>query len=479
MVSCFFAFGLITPQAPSPSSYDLAKREVARAIQVLGGREKLASIRQVTTTGSGHEHLVEQSERPAGPYVTTYFRGNRSYDFDAVSESTELTVAGPVYGDREFKRKARYEMGRVKSGMPLECALSHRRMALGPERVLLVADAAKDLALGKPTLFNGVSHQVLTFTWGKVPVKVFLKSASGALSGIETTSALPFPWNVWGDVPIVTRWGNWQVTENGVMEPNQFTTEINGYPVSDETVLTTQVTLNPGRVVGSEPVPLPKEDAAAMVGRYRAVKVVEGITQYQGPFNTFVIEQPDGLLVFEPVMTPAFASAFYDRLKKENPGKRVKAVVATDDAWPHFGGIRTFVARDAELILLDLNVPIVDRICKSDHATVPDELAARPRRAKIRRVHNSLVVGKGANQFVLYPVGGQGSERMLMAYFPQHRLLYGSDLLQKQGAGFFFPAYPKELAEAVTREKLPVDTVFAEHLGPTPWTVVTDFLAKL
>jgi hypothetical protein len=152
--------------------------------------------------------------------------------------------------------------------------------------------------------------------------------------------------------------------------------------------------------------------------------------------------------------------------------------VATDDAWPHFGGIRTFIARGAELCILDLNRPLVQRFADSVHRTFPDELARRPAKPRYNLIGKPKTIGTGPNRMVLFPISGQGSERMVMAYFPHHRLLYGSDLLQKQGEGFFFPAYPKELAEAVARERLAVDTVFAEHLGPTPWRVVTDFVKR-
>ena len=472
----FLATLAIAMTTPSPQA--MAHERVDRAIRLLGGKEKLASIRQLATTFSGHEYLVEQSERPTGPFLVSYSRGNRTFDFDKFGESGEVTTAGLVYGEREFKRPIALEKG-VGRSAPFEGFRSLQRVALGPERALLFAAQAADLTMGEPTIFNGVPHEVVAFSWGRIPVRLFLKRDSGAPSGIETTSPLPFPWTPWGDVPMTTRWGNWRVLEKGVMLPSQFTTEANGYPIADETVISAKLTFGPGSALFTTPAPLPPEDAKGLLARYKPVKVADGITQYQGPFNTFVVEQPDGLVVIEPVMSPAFATAFLDLLAKERPGKRVKAVVASDDAWPHFGGIRTFVARGAELVVLDVNRPIVQRICDASHRSVPDELALRPAKARMRLVRGATTMGAGPNRMVLYPIAGQGSERMLMAYFPGHRLLYGSDLLQKQGAGFFFPAYPKELVEAVNRERLDVATVFAEHLGPTDWSVVTSFVASV
>jgi hypothetical protein len=460
------------------SQQDHARSMIEQAMNVLGGRKKLESIRQLTVSTAGNDFLVEQSERPTGPFLHSYNRGPKTYDFDQLSESAETTMSGLVYGPNEIKRTYKIEKGIGRASSPTENALSYRRLALGPERALLHAASAPDLSLGKEITFNGIPHQVVQFKWGNVPVRLFLKKGTLSPSAIETTSTLPFPWSVWGDVPITTRWGNWQALENGIMEPGQFTTEINGYPASDVTILSAKLTLSPGTAVLAQPLPLAKDDSLSLLARYKAVKVLGGIVQYQGPFNTFVVEQPDGLVVIEPVMNPAFATAFLDRLTKDFPGKRVKAVVATDDAWPHFGGIRTFVARGAELVILDLNRPIVQRFCDSQHLTNPDELATHPTKPKFKLVSKPTTLGSGPNQMVLYPIAGQGSERMMMAYFPAHRLLYGSDLLQKTSTGFFFPSYPKELVEAVIREKLNVETVFAEHLAPTPWKTVSDFVTK-
>lgn len=452
---------------------------VERSITLLGGRAKLESIRQITQTDASHNYLVEQSERPIGPYLVTYARGKRTYDFDNFSETAEQTLQGMVYGNREIPRKYTIEKGIGRASVPLENFISLRRLALGPERVLLVAASAPDLRLGKGTVFNGVPHDVLEFFWGPIPVRLFLKQGTGAPSGIETTSPLPFPWTPWGDVPMTTRWGAWQFVEGGLMTPGQFTTEVNGYPLLDETVIHSKATYGPGKISSHLPT-LPKfEDPKTLMSRYRATKIVDGITEFTGPFNTFVVEQPDGLVVIEPVLTSSFAGEFLDRVVKDHPGKRVKAVIATDDAWPHFGGIRTFAARGSELVILDLNQTIVQRICASIHKSMPDELALHPAKPRLRLVRKPLTIGQGPNRMMIYPIGGQGSERMMIVYFPAHRLLYGSDLLQRQGNGFFFPSYPKELVEAVVREKLDVETVFGEHLSPTPWKVVTDFVTKM
>jgi hypothetical protein len=68
---------------------------------------------------------------------------------------------------------------------------------------------------------------------------------------------------------------------------------------------------------------------------------------------------------------------------------------------------------------------------------------------------------------------------MLMVYLPQHRILYGADLIQRMPDGsFFMPQYLSELADAVNREKLQVDTVFAMHYTAGTWREILDAIAR-
>jgi hypothetical protein len=90
-------------------------------------------------------------------------------------------------------------------------------------------------------------------------------------------------------------------------------------------------------------------------------------------------------------------------------------------------------------------------------------------------VTHKTVIGTGATRLELYPVRTETGERMLMVYLPDRQLLYGSDLVQGPlpDGLFFMPQYLSELMDAVRREKLTVNVVFAMHAGPTPWTKIT------
>ncbi len=66
-----------------------------------------------------------------------------------------------------------------------------------------------------------------------------------------------------------------------------------------------------------------------------------------------------------------------------------------------------------------------------------------------------------------------------MVYFPDRHLLYASDPLALNDDGSLYdPELMYEVVQAVKRENLTVDTVFAMHEGPMPWDQVIALIEK-
>jgi len=66
-----------------------------------------------------------------------------------------------------------------------------------------------------------------------------------------------------------------------------------------------------------------------------------------------------------------------------------------------------------------------------------------------------------------------------MVFFPEHPLLYASDTpALNDGGSLYDPELMSEVAQAVTREKLTVDKVYAMHQGPVAWDQVMALIEK-
>jgi hypothetical protein len=87
------------------------------------------------------------------------------------------------------------------------------------------------------------------------------------------------------------------------------------------------------------------------------------------------------------------------------------------------------------------------------------------------------MIGDKDNPIELYPVNTESGERMMMIYFPKHKLLYSSDLVQPgQGEKFFMPQYIGEIIEAINREKLQVEKIIGMHQPLIEYKELLEFM---
>lgn len=211
----------------------------------------------------------------------------------------------------------------------------------------------------------------------------------------------------------------------------------------------------------------------------KVITLAPGIDLYPGSWNSTIIQQPEGIVILEAPISGAYTSGVLDEAKKKYPGVPITAVLSTSDSWPHTGGVRAAVAQGLPVYILDLNQPLLDRIMAAPHTIDPDALATTPTAAKWKIVSGKIEIGSDANRLELYPLRGASTERQYMVYFPQHHLLYASDTLALNDDGTLYdPELMHEVAQAVARENLQVETVFAMHQGPIPWTQVKAALEK-
>jgi glyoxylase-like metal-dependent hydrolase (beta-lactamase superfamily II) len=194
-------------------------------------------------------------------------------------------------------------------------------------------------------------------------------------------------------------------------------------------------------------------------------EVAPGIVHVHGAYDVAIVAQEDGLVIVEAPISSKYSAMVLAEAARRYPGKPVKAVVTTSDAWPHVAGLREYAARGVPIYALDLNEAIVRRTLAASHKQKPDALQEHPRQPVLRIVRAKTVIGAGRNRIELYPLRGEGSERQLMAYFPDHKLLYGSDAFGPgSDAGYFHPQTVSEVVQAVLREHLAVERFFMMHL---------------
>jgi hypothetical protein len=141
--------------------------------------------------------------------------------------------------------------------------------------------------------------------------------------------------------------------------------------------------------------------------------------------------------------------------------------------------VRYAVAQGIPVYILDLNRPLLARMMDAPHTLDPDALEQAKKAPQWKIVSEKATVGSGQNRMELYPLRGASTERQYMVYFPESRLLYASDTLALNDDGSLYdPELMYEVAQAVKRASLAVDTVFAMHQGPMPWKQVAALIEK-
>jgi hypothetical protein len=482
-----------SPAAPG-CAHESPQQCVTAALEAMGGREGLQQVTNIRLQTIGHTLLMEQSYRQA-PFITSYERDQTTLDLANQRLFTEAKLtwpeSDPNQSDSDTTLVAGADGGvyRTKFG-DSPCSLSdleHSReaLALGPARVLLTAADASDLHFETPEMLRSTSHAVVAFTWRHIPVRVLLNPFNHLPDAVETTQVFHDFWYFWGDVRQRIYFDNWKLVQ-GISFPSNWVEERNGVVWSSTQALNVEFNVDLDEKLFAMTAGAVKQSAASPGWNHpfavkQATTLAPGVDLFAGSWNATVVKEPDGIVILEAPISGLYTRGVIKEARKRHPGAPITAVLSTSDSWPHTGGVRQAVALDLPVYILDLNRPLLDRMMSAPHTLEPDALqnsksALKPR---WKIVAKKQEIGSGANRMELYPLRGASTERQYMVYFPEHHLLYASDTLALNDDGTLYdPELMYEVAQAVKRENLSVDTVFAMHQGPLPWEQVMALIEK-
>ena len=463
---------------------------VALAAEAMGGAARLDAVKSMSYESVGHTLLVEQSYRQ-DPFVTSYERSKVKIDLEGKKVWTETQLTWPESDPGQAESQSVTvasldgcvtKVSASGSTQDAPCSLSQidavrDLFAIGPMRLLAAAGQAPDLHFAAPKILRSTPHTVLAFSWDGTPVRILINRFNHLPDAIETDQQLQDFWYHWGDVHRRMYLDNW-VTVQGVRYPTNLIEERNGvlWRSTQFLSLKLDVPLEPNLFEMDAKVAGLGAKSPGWERPFNAAKgtdLAPGIVFFPGAWNATLVKQEDGVVVLEAPISGTYIAGLLEEARKRYADTPIKAVLSTSDSWPHVGGVRQVVASKLPVYILDLNQPILDRFVASKHEIHPDPLAKTVQKPLWRIVSGKTIVGSGSNRLELYPLRGASTERQYMVYFPEHRLLYASDTLAINDDGSLYdPELMREVMEAVQREGLQVDTVFAMHQAPMPWNEV-------
>lgn len=468
-----------------------AKNLVGLALAAMGGEEKLRHLQSLCLYAKGHQKVLAQPDLVEGPWTTLYQEITEWRDLKKqrwrrdVNEWGFITtsiVADSVAASRQFNRTFSPD----RPG-------ADEWLVIGPESILLYALAASDLRLEMKRWSSKVPYDKIGFTWRGFPVTVFLHRYTHLPTTVEITRPYAYGhdfFEIWGEITTRIVYSKWLLRPDGISYPMQMDISHHDWPVSSYNLI--KVELN---------APMPDSLFAIPDGvkaAYRAglaaekknvamlapVEIAPGIVQMSGGINATIIRQDDGLVILEaPLSPPEYSSSTMVREEAQRrfPGVPLKAMITTAYAWNYIGGVRDYVAAGIPVYVLDLYQPLLQRLVAAPHRTPANSLTRQPQAPLLRAVSTKTLIGQGRNRIELYPT--RSVTERLMAYFPEQRLLYASDLtvrnitapLKRGAVSQFLP----DLINAVEREKLDVARAFSLHMPPFDWPVLVHAMTPM
>jgi glyoxylase-like metal-dependent hydrolase (beta-lactamase superfamily II) len=442
------------------------------AAAALGGSERLLAVKTLVIEGEGTQYNLGQDVVPnASGQTFTVTAYRRAIDVGAGRARTELTrqpnfayFQGPapqtqvqgVDGPVGYNVPASGDATRVGDAVAAD-----RRAELLHHPITAVRAALDPAArLSNPRTEGGQSLIDVTTSTGQaftLAIDATTKLPNRVTTMTDNTNL--------GDVAISTSFAGYEDV-GGLNVPAQLTTRVDDFTTADMKVRTqvdgdTGDLAAPASAASAPPVAAPAPPTVASEELARGIWYLAG-----GSHHSVLVEFSDHVMLIEAPQNDARTLAVIAKARELVPNKPLTRLVNSHHHFDHSGGVRAAMSEGLTVITHQGNVALFEELAKRPHTVVPDALAKSPRPATIEGVGDERVITDGTMTVNLYPVTGQHSETMLMAYFPRERLLVEADVYSPGSAAQMFAA---EFLGQVKQRNLRVDRMVPLHGKVVPY----------
>ncbi|HMJ46913.1 MAG TPA: hypothetical protein VK498_06260, partial [Ferruginibacter sp.] len=335
------------------------------SLEAMGGKDLISSLKKLRYTAKGHEFMIEQSERPEGPYMVSYFTLEVEKDLAKLKCLYAIKYASNsrpyhilVDGDRTGAIAG-------KNIFPMYPE-TEEQINLAPEKIIFTA-IQSDPVFSKDTVVQGVGHYMLTFIKNRIFIRLFINKYSRLITGVEVNRYYTSNFNyVWGDTKRLTLYSFWHMEKNGLHYPFQADIFVNGRHFRSTTIDSLQLNL-PSTIDSLEitdssfaKMQIMKKMIDPLVEpSLKPIEISPGIYFVPGNWNTSFVKTENGIYIIEAPVSFVYANTVIREVKKKFPADKIAGVISTSDAWPHIGGLRAYAASKIPFYILDINQGII------------------------------------------------------------------------------------------------------------------------
>ncbi len=182
------------------------------------------------------------------------------------------------------------------------------------------------------------------------------------------------------------------------------------------------------RFLDSDNIIFPNGGGLKLVELAPNVQHVEG-----GTATNLIVAMKDHLVIFDAPYGELQSRWVIDAAKAKYPGKPIRYLVLTHHHMDHTGGIRTFVAEGAKLIVPVGDKAYFEKDLKSPHTIVPDDLQKKPRTTEIVELKDQMTLKDDTSEIRLYIVPNPHVQTMMIGHIVTGNVLFVTDLISPRG----------------------------------------------
>jgi len=171
-------------------------------------------------------------------------------------------------------------------------------------------------------------------------------------------------------------------------------------------------------------------------GSLKLVEVAPNVQHVEGGgANNLIVAMKDYLVIFDAPYGELQSRWVIDAAKAKYPDKPIKYLILTHQHMDHTGGMRTYVADGANVIVPSPDKAYFEKDVKAPHTIVPDDLQKKPRTPEFIEVKDEMTIKDDATQIHLYFIPNPHVVGMLIGNVVtgNANIVYVTDLISPRG----------------------------------------------
>ena len=440
------------------------------AIEALGGRSRIETVRTLTLEGEGVNYNLGQDMEPEAAtqqFAVTNYR--RHIDIAGGRQRVEQTrtpkfsyFQGPQPQTQIFGLDGTVAFNVNAQGQPSRAAAlaeTDRRHELYHHPLTLLRATLDPGTTVTNVRAVGAARQADITTAAGPQVTMTIDAAGRPLSISSKTHHANL-----GDVVVTTAFAAYDNVSD-LNLPTQFTTSVDDFTTAALKITRQTIDGSPGDLAAPVAVAGPRPAPAAI--SVKPEPVAKGVwLMGGGSHHSALIEFSDHLMLIDAPQSEARTLAVIAQAKQTVPNKPLTQLVVTHHHFDHTAGLRAAIAEGMNVITHAGNREWVERMAKRPHTIQPDTLAKNATRLVVEPVDDEKAYTDPSITVQLFHVAGNPhSDTMLMAYIPRERLLIQVDAFSP-GAGPHL--YAANLLENIQKRNLRVDRIVPLHGAISP-----------